>query len=75
MIRRLRNALRPHVATGLDLRLAHAGLSTSPAPVLSWLHIDTNPRLDHCPCCERQWGPADCPVSHDGPCPECMPCA
>lgn len=72
MLARLRRALRP-TSSGLDLRLAHAGISTSPAPVLSWLHVDTNPRHDdHCRHCDIFWGPADCPEQHDLPCPECI---
>ena len=70
MLARLRRALRP--TAGLDLRYAHAGISTSPAPVLALVHTDTNLRSSHCRHCREFWAPADCPELHDLPCPECV---
>ena len=42
--------------------------SVSPLPLRGW---DINPRQH--PCCDHclTWAPADCPVAHDEPCPNC----
>jgi hypothetical protein len=42
------------------------------APMLSAYHVSVNPRKSAC-CghCAARWSPADCPVTHTEPCPEC----
>lgn len=75
MLRRLIARMNTRTQRGIDLRLAHAGLpmvritsSVSPLPVRGW---DVNPRYSCCRHCET-WAPADCPVPHDEPCPDCQ---
>lgn len=54
-------------------RLKRQPITISLAPLLAPYHRDVNPRVwDHCPCCVRNFGPADCPLTHLTACPECQ---
>jgi hypothetical protein len=54
-------------------RLKRTPITISLAPLLAPYHRDVNPRIhDHCGCCVRNFGPADCPLTHLTACPECQ---